>query len=327
MTIAHRCNPTRICTSGDNPSVQSSPRSAMDLKAFRYFDEIVRQGNFGKAAKRLPLSQPALSKAIRLLEDELGVTLLERGRRGVAVKLTSAGEVVLQHARAILAERERMQFDLDALRDLDRGELRLGLPPVGSAELFAAPLAEFRERYPGVSIHLHEHGSAELEQAVRDGELELAATMLPVRTDLQAMFIRREPMVLAVPRGHALETHVRVHLHELNGVPFIALNEGFALTRRLREACIAQGFTINEVAHSAQPNFALALVAAGLGVTCLPRLVARRHGNAGVRLIDLDAPGLEWRVAIVWRKGTTLSWAARAWLDLIKPDDAGVPLD
>ncbi|CAG9188228.1 LysR substrate-binding domain-containing protein [Burkholderia vietnamiensis] len=134
-------------------------------------------------------------------------------------------------------------------------------------------------------------------------------------------------MVLAVPRGHALETHVRVHLHELNGVPFIALNEGFALTRRLREACIAQGFTINEVAHSAQPNFALALVAAGLGVTCLPRLVARRHGNAGVRLIDLDAPGLEWRVAIVWRKGTTLSWAARAWLDLIKPDDAGVPLD
>ncbi|KVS05854.1 LysR family transcriptional regulator [Burkholderia vietnamiensis] len=299
----------------------------MDLKAFRYFDEIVRQGNFGKAAKRLPLSQTALSKAIRLLEDELGVTLLERGRRGVAVKLTSAGEVVLQHARAILAERERMQFDLDALRDLDRGELRLGLPPVGSAELFAAPLAEFRERYPGVSIHLHEHGSAELEQAVRDGELELAATMLPVRTDLQAMFIRREPMVLAVPRGHALETHVRVHLHELNGVPFIALNEGFALTRRLREACIAQGFTINEVAHSAQPNFALALVAAGLGVTCLPRLVARRHGNAGVRLIDLDAPGLEWRVAIVWRKGTTLSWAARAWLDLIKPDDAGVPLD
>lgn len=311
-------NPNRQIIPHDTLTALRHGDIRMDLKTLRYFTEIVRHGSFGKAAKAIPLSQPALSKAIRLLEDELGVTLLERGRRGVGVKLTTSGETVLEHALTMLAQRERLLFDLDASRQVKKGELRLGLPPLGSAQLFAAPLAEFRERYRGVAIHLREHGGEELEQAIHNNEIELAVTLLPTLTELNALVVHCEPMVLVVPRSHSLATRKKVRLNELAHEAFVTLGKGSALTRILKEACVAQGFEIHEVAQSSQPDFALAMVAAGVGITCLPRLIASHYENTSVQLVDLDAPGMEWRVVVVWRRGSELSWAAWKWIESVK---------
>lgn len=290
----------------------------MDLRALRYFSEIVRYGSFGKAAEGIPLSQPALSKSIHLLEDELGVSLLERGRRGVGVKTTAAGEIVLRHARTMLQERDALVAELDSLRGLKQGKLQIGLPPLGSAEVFARFIADYRERYPAIEVQLREEGSEGLEQAVRSGEIEIAATLLPVRPDLHSLFVIKEPMMLAVPRHHPLARRKRIRIAELNGVPFIVLEGGFVLNRMVRDACAASGFSLLEAARSAQPDFALALVAAGVGVMCLPRLVAERHANDGVRLVQMEGSALDWQVALVWRKGTELSYAATAWLELIQ---------
>lgn len=290
----------------------------MNLRSLHYFTEIVRLGSYGKAADSIPLSQPALSKAIRQLEDELGATLLERGRRGVGVKMTAAGEVLWQHARTMLDGQVQLLADLEALRGLRQGVLRLGLPPLGSAEVFAGPIAHFREQYPAVRLQLREQGSEELEQALRAGEIELTATLLPLRPDLDALPVRTEPMMLAVPRQHPLASRASVALTELDGVPLVQLENGFVLNRMVHDACIAAGFAPQEGARSAQPNFALALVAAGVGVMCLPRLVAQRHANEGIRLLPLDAPQLDWRLAMAWRRGVPLSPAARAWLALVE---------
>jgi DNA-binding transcriptional LysR family regulator len=263
---------------------------------------------------------------MRLLEEEVGATLLERGRKGVGVRVTAAGEVVLRHARSMLNQRRQLLTELEALRGLKQGELKIGLPPVGSAEIFADLIAEYRDLYPDIAVQLLERGGEALEQAVRAGEIDFAATLLPVQDDLETLFVHREPIVLAVPRNHPLTKRRQVRVADLEQIPFVMLEQGFVLNRRVREVCIANGFSPLEAARSAHPNFALALVAAGVGVMCLPRLVAAQHTNRGVRLIAFTADMPDWQLALVWRKGVSLSFAAQAWLQLVEIRYTKIPV-
>ncbi|WP_084637588.1 LysR family transcriptional regulator [Paludibacterium yongneupense] len=287
----------------------------MDLRVLRYFSEIIACGSYASAAERVHVTQPALSKAIRLLEEDLGVPLLERGRRGTGVRPTSEGIVVLRHAQQMLEGRERMVAELKALRGLQRGELRLGMPSLGSAEIFAPVIARYRERYPLVDLHLMERGGEELERAVISGQLELAATILPLRESMEMAFVRDDPMVVALPRAHALATRRSLLLTELASTPLVLYEGGFVLNRLIQDACTTAGFQPQVVARVGQPSFGLALVAAGAGAMLLPQVVAAHHAVEGVAMVPLNSAELRWRLVLVWRKGAILSFAARAFLD------------
>jgi DNA-binding transcriptional LysR family regulator len=290
----------------------------MDLRVLRYLDEVVLCGGYGRAAERLHVSQPALSKAIRLLEEELDVQLLDRGRRGVGLTVTAAGEVVVRHARQLLQGRAQMLRELDALRGLEEGELSFGLPPLGSAEIFAPLIARYRERYPGIELRLRERGGEALAQAVQSGEIELAATILPVlHEDLDISPVRDDPMVVALPRSHPLSARTRLVLADLAETPLVLFEDSYVLNRVIHEACLAAGFTPREVAFIGQPAFGLALVAADAGAMLLPAVVAAQHATDGVVMVPLDDDALRWRLVLVWRRGTTLSYAARALLEML----------
>jgi len=140
----------------------------MDLKVLRYFIEIIDAGGFGKASEKVHLTQPALSKALRQLEEELDLVLLERGKRGTQVKLTQAGEVVYRHGKELLAGRQRMLAELSAQRSLTAGELKLGLAPLGSAEIFAPIIAKYRQQYPQIEMHLLVRGGVEQTLAIQN---------------------------------------------------------------------------------------------------------------------------------------------------------------
>ncbi|MGY4177760.1 DNA-binding transcriptional LysR family regulator [Bradyrhizobium sp. USDA 4518] len=128
----------------------------MDIRTLRAFVEVVRQGGFSQAAKVVFATQSTVSKAVKQLEDETGVRLLDRA--GHRSTLTSAGEIVYRHALRILAEREDLVRELDEVRGMRRGLLRLGLPPMVSSVLFAPLLVIYRERYAGIEIQLVETG-------------------------------------------------------------------------------------------------------------------------------------------------------------------------
>jgi DNA-binding transcriptional LysR family regulator len=287
----------------------------MELRTLRVFVEVVRQGGFTQAAKKVFATQSTVSKAIKHLEDEIGVPLLDRiGHRS---NLTAAGEIVYQRALRMLAERNDLMTELDELRGLKRGTLRLGLPPVGSSTLFAPLFAAYHKRYPGVEIRLVEHGGERLEELLLSGEIELAASLLPVSDTMEWQSVRREPLTVLLSTNDELSRGRSVGLPAVKHLPFILFETGFALNRIILDACHRHGFEPNIVARSSQIDFIVELAAAGLGAAFLPRMIAERRKLPSVSRVLLVEPDTDWHIAMVWRRGAYLSQAARAWLDLV----------
>ncbi len=286
----------------------------MELRTLRAFLEVVRQGGFSNAAKVMFATQPTISKAVKQLEEELGVPLLDRvGHRSV---LTAAGEIVYRRAQTMLKERDDLLAELADLRGLKTGALRLGLPPLGGSTLFAPMFVVFRARYPGIEIRLTEQGSKRLEETVLSGEVELAASLLPTTDELETRPIRCEPLMAVMPKRHPLAQMERVNIAMLKDSAFILFESGFALNAVLMNACIRNGFTPTVAARSGQVDFIVELVGAHLGVGFLPRTIAEQRRTPDVALALLDEPHTAWDMAMVWRRGSYLSHAARAWLEL-----------
>ncbi len=288
----------------------------MELRTLRAFVEVVRQGGFTEAAKVVFATQSTVSKAVKQLEDELGVRLLDRvGHRST---LTSAGDIVYRRALTMLTERDDLLAELDDLHGLKRGTLRLGLPRIGGDALFAPMFAAYRDRYPNIDVQLVEHGSERLEEVLRAGEVDLAGLLLPNSEEFDWQELRREPIVALIAEDHPLAAAGNIALRDLADLPFILFDAGFALTPIILEACKQSGFVPRIIARSSQIGFILELAADGLGVAFLPRLIADLRRHERLRPIAIAEPLIEWRMALAWRRGGYLSQAARAWLDLAK---------
>lgn len=293
----------------------------MEFKQLRSFIEVVRQGGFTQAAKTLYVSQSAVSKQVAQLEESLGVTLLDR--HGSQISLTAAGKVVLQRAEEMLVLRNSLLRELDDLSQLARGELHLGLPMLGSDTLFAKAFAEYRRRYPNVTIHLLEGGSRAIEHAVLSGELELGGSLTPDDPAFAWQPFCDEPLDALLPADHPLAHLPEVELSQLADTPFLLYQRSFVLNDRLLQACQQVGFTPKEGGRSGQADFLAALVAAGQGVVLLPQVVARALVRPGVVHATLKAPqSLRWDIAFIWREGAYLSRAAQAWLALLREQAA-----
>ncbi|PTY02125.1 LysR family transcriptional regulator [Opitutaceae bacterium EW11] len=287
----------------------------MDFRSLEILVEVVRQGGFSAAAKALNTTQPTVSKAIQQLEHDCGAVLIDRLSRGI--RLTSAGETVMRRASSMMTEREHLMAELADLRGLQRGRLKLGLPTLGSSTLFAPLFAAFRKKYPGLEIELHEHGSKRLEEAVRAGEIELGVSLRPVPDDFEWSAVCDEPMMALLPNGHPLSGRGSIRLTEIAHDPFIYFERGFALNGIIVAACRRRRFTLSEAARSGHADFIIALVAAGLGVALLPRIVVAARRPLSVDTVLVDETDLRWQLGFIWRRGATLSPAAKRWLDLV----------
>ena len=289
----------------------------MEFKQLRSFVEVIHRGGFTQAAHTLHISQSAVSKQVAQLEHDLGMALLDR--HGSQLHLTEAGKIVLQRGEAMLRLRQELHNELDDLGQLARGELHLGLPLLGSDALFAGLFAEYRRRYPNITVQLLEGGSLHIQQAVRSGELELGGSLTPSTPGLDCQPFCNEPLDALLPAGHPLAGARSINLGQLADTPFLLYERSFVLNDRLLTACQAYGFTPKEGGRSGQADFLAALVAAGQGVVLLPRVVARGLERPGVMRVTLSEPSdLRWDIAFVWRQGAYLSRAAQAWLALLR---------
>ncbi|MFK3704868.1 DNA-binding transcriptional LysR family regulator [Raoultella sp. BIGb0138] len=288
----------------------------MDIRTLRYFVEVVRQQSFTRAAEKLFVTQPTISKMLKNLEDELNCTLLIRDGRKLL--LTDTGRVVFERGQAILGEFHQLKSELSDINHLHKGILKLGIPPMVGM-LMAEPISLFRQRYPGVELKISEFGGLTVQQAVSNGELDLAMTALPVdeESGLATLPLFNHPLCVLTPRTEQWQ-HVRSLSPEaLAAHPLVIYNEDFALSRQLMALFTCHDVKPRIAVRSGQWDFLAAMVQAGIGVAILPQPICERLDPQNFCWIPLQSE-LHWELGMIWREGVYLSHSAQAWLECSK---------
>lgn len=269
----------------------------MELHHLRAFAAIVDAGGFARAAARLNLSQPALSRQIRALEARLDVALFDRlGRR---VQLTSEGEDLLQRARRLLTDAESLGERARTLKRGQTGVLRIGATPQAMETLLAGLLPRYRRRHPGVEVHLVEDGGVRLATRLERGDVNLAFTAAG-----DARFSARllAPLyVLAVRlKSRGTGGGAALEIESLASEPLLLLRRDFASREWFDTACQVAHLRPRVLLESGAPHTLVALAQAGYGVAILPSNVRIPQGRLSVvPLVQRGAPIGRW-LTIAW---------------------------
>ncbi|MDR5777907.1 LysR substrate-binding domain-containing protein [Caballeronia sp. LZ065] len=288
----------------------------MELRALRYFIEVVKQKSFTAAAEHMFVTQPTISKMVKALEDEVGSPLLLR--EGRQMVLTDVGQIVWQRGAEVLAAHARLEAELNDLGTFGRGTLTIGIPPMGGS-LFTPAIAAFRQRYPKVELKLFERGSKAIEAALLDGELELGGVLQPVDADLfDVLPVSRQLLWLVAQKGSRWDDAHEVALADLAAEPFVFYGESLALNDVVLAACRDAGFAPTIVGRSGHWDFISALVQAGIGIALLPAPYCRRLDAEAFTCRPVVQPEIHWDMALGWRRNGYLSHAARAWIEVAR---------
>ncbi|MEM5326603.1 DNA-binding transcriptional regulator HcaR [Paraburkholderia sp. JHI2823] len=252
----------------------------MELRHLRYFIAVADELSFTRAAQRLHTAQPSLSQQIRNLEDEVGTPLFERTRR--KVELTEAGKVFLAEARLVVAQADRA---VARARQVGQGRatVTIGFVPAAEIRVFPVILPRLRLRYPEVNVELRSLPTAEQEEALLRGDIDVAFMRRPVVSpELRSEVVLTEPLVVVLPSGHPLAKQERIAPAQLSGEPFISTHPQFSgQVHSVVEAyCEAHGIErkVAQVATNILLN--LNLVGMGLGYALLPAYVSSLTSSA-----------------------------------------------
>lgn len=238
--------------------------------ALHRFVAVAQDGHLTRAAERIGVPQPTLSRSIARLEDELGVALFRRVGRGL--RLTPAGRTLQARAEAALAELAAAAAELAGDADPTTGLVTFGFLGTLGPEVVPRILRGFRDAHPGVRIDLVQTRHAALLDRVRDGTVDLALTSpMPDEPGLAATALADEELRLAVPVGHRLARGKTADLVEVAGEPFLQFARGYGLHGIVRAWCEQAGFRPRVAFEGGETATLRGLVGAGLGVALLPR--------------------------------------------------------
>ncbi|MDR2998720.1 MAG: LysR family transcriptional regulator [Microbacterium sp.] len=283
----------------------------MRLEELRSFEAVARLGHFTRAADELFLTQPSLSRQIQALESDLGATLFQRDRTGVAI--TTAGEALLPIARRMLADADAARQEMDELAGLRRGRIRLGAPPTLCVSVVAEVIAAFRRAHPGIDLHITEAGSRTLVEALSEGTLDLALTISRpnVRSDapVELVPLFTEELVVASAADTA-DIPERLTVTELAALPQVAFNRSYDLRVATDAAFEASGLTPTVAVEGAEMDAVLRFVARGIGVAVVPATVLL--GRPELRGSQLCDPSLTRTVNLSRRAAVRPSAAVAA---------------
>jgi len=269
----------------------------IDMRLLRAFVSVADQGGFSAAAETLHITQPALSRRIRDLEDLLGVRLFDRTTR--RVRLTSSGEILLPRTRDLLASAKALHEGAQALHSGRSGVLRLGGTPFAMESLVAPFLARYRKRHPEVDVQLYEHGAARVLDAVARGDVHLA-----VASEGEPQLARRLlfpwRVLAVVPRTHPLARRKLVEIEALGDQPILTLSRDFITRRTFDAGC--ESARLHPVVHmeSVTASALVAMARAGYGVAIVPsHFVFSKQGVKGLPIVS-RGQSLGRHMAIQW---------------------------
>ena len=289
----------------------------MDTINLEYFIEVARQKNFSKAAEILHISQPSVSKAIKDLEYQLGVTLFYRNTR--FVELTDAGETILEQALQVVSSVNNITSQLAGLTKLQSGKINIGLPPITGITSFPKLLGAFKKEYPNINIQLYEFGAKKMETAIHDGLLDLGISAPPENSELyECIYFSRDPLKIIMNPEHPLAQCDVIDYKMLKEEQFVLYSNDFKLHDMIIDRCKESGFYPKIIFETAQREVMVQIVAANLGIALLPSEICKGFDSNTVICRPLVDPQLYLELALVWRKERYLSHAVRELLKFAK---------
>lgn len=284
----------------------------MDLKQLSYFCAIAEEGNISAAAKRLHISQPPLSHQLMLLEEELGVLLLERGAR--KARLTDAGRILYERAQNILTLTSTAKQEMLALGAGRSGTLRLGTISSSGAVLLGGRVRAFHDQYPDVRFEIHEGNTFELIDLLSDGVIDLAIVRTPFRApDCERIELASEPMVFAAQADYFDDPNAPfVPLKSLQGKPLVIYRRFEEL---IRETLKTQQIEPTILCLNDDARTSLMWAASGLGVAVVPQSISTVFGGKpGFICKEIAEKRLETKITAIWKKDGYLSPIAKGFL-------------
>lgn len=295
----------------------------MDFHHLKYFVEVADKKSFSKAARSLHISQSAISRTIKALEDELGVVLFLRNAK--AVDLTDGGTIFLSHAKRVVFMFEHLKTDFENEFKLEQGSIHIGIPPITGAPLFAKLLGGFKKEYPQIDLDLFEYGSKKVELSVQEGLIDIGIICTEPQTkDFESFFLTDDPLHVILPKDHPLAKQSEISLQQLATESFVLYRDDFNLHDEILKACKRVGYRPKIVFETSQRDLMLQTVEAGLAIALLPsRLCANVEDNVPTAYLNvvsrlLIAPKITHKLYIIWKKGHYLSHAAQLWIDFVK---------
>ncbi|ROS05308.1 LysR family hydrogen peroxide-inducible transcriptional activator [Sinobacterium caligoides] len=248
------------------------------LRDLQYLDAIAEYCHFGKAAEACFVSQPTLSGQLMKLEEQLGLTLIERHRRNVM--LTPAGEQLVKQGKLVLKAAEEFEAKAKALLDPLSGDMHVGLIPTLAPYLLPHIMSGVTERLPNVDFFLHEDQTKVLLKELDAGRLDmLILPWLSTMEGFERYDLFSEPLVLAMPPGHSLGAKEVVELSDLDGQPVLTLEDGHCLRDQAMDYCFSAGAEEDSRFRATSLETLRFMVANGLGITLLPQLAVSESSN------------------------------------------------
>ncbi len=278
----------------------------MNLRDLKYLVALADTRHFGKAAARCFVSQPTLSAQIKKLEDYLGVLLVERQPRNVA--LTAAGELVVERARRVVRDTDDIVDLVQLSRDPLAGKLRVGLIPTIAPYLLPRVATRLRKALPKLQLLLFEYQTGPMLHKLRAGDIDMAILALPIEDDgFDSQSLYAEAFLVAVPTGHRFTEQTSVQLADLNGETLLLLEDGHCLRDQALEVC--SRLEVNEETDFRATSLETLrqMVGAGLGITLMPQLATEGPFAAGKQLVirPFAAPPPGRTVGALWRRSST----------------------
>ncbi len=289
----------------------------MDIRHMTYFIEVARQKSFSRAAETLHISQSAISKMVKDMEEELGLFLFNRNSK--AIQLTDAGAIFLNRAQKIVSMFQDLIDEVKEETMQETGRISIGLPPITGATSFAQLLGNFKQKFPKIEILLFEHGSKRIESGIQDGSLDIGVICnSPNVASYNSFSLTNDPIWVIAHPQNPISQFDAVNLQMLNSQSFVIYRDDFSLHHVIVDACKEAGFQPKIIFQTSQRELMTQIVEANLGIALLPSKTCKRLDSDSIKAIPLLPEELFHKMSVIWKKDRYLSHAAKLWIDFAK---------
>lgn len=286
---------------------------AMDYRQLQIFHSVVTEGSFTRAAERLFMAQPAVSIAVRKLEEEFDTSLLNRSDRKIS--LTAEGRTLFRHAERILAQFQQARMEMSELQGLEGGEVRLGTSAMFGSYFLPKKITGFRERYPNIRFEVYGEGTRRAQQLLLDGAIELGVVnMENLPEELEGHSLVEEEVVACLRKDHPKARKKRINFPDFAQEPLIVYGKGYYLREIIEQLCKTHQVNPMIAVETNLLRLMTNLIQGGQGIGFCLKRVADMEPN--LRGVAFKTP-IFLNLGIAWKRNHYLSKANRAFVDFL----------